>query len=165
MNVFDIIVIVILIYAAYNGVREGVIIQVCTLLGIALGLYLGDTYCDEAAQLFAIKGEYSSMCGYAIVVIASILVVCLGAYMLRNVLRAAGMGIFDRILGVVLSLCKYLLILSILFTIFEALNGVFNFVSQSSLDSSMLFRPIVNLTQWITPAWDWTQGQIQNINI
>ncbi len=163
MNILDIIILVVLAYALYSGAREGVILQVCSLLGIVLGLYLGGNYSGAASSLFGITGEYKQLIGYAIVVIASIVAVMIAAYMLRKVLQVAGLGIFDTILGVALSLCKYLLILSILFTVFNGVNGAFKIVSNSDLEKSRLFMPIASLTEWVTPAWDWTQKQIDKI--
>ncbi len=163
MNIVDIIILAILAYALYGGAREGVIVQVCSLLGIVLGLYLGGIYSDSAAALFSIKGEYRLMIGYAIVVVATILIVATAAYFVRGALKIAGLGIFDTILGIALSLCKYLLILSVLFRVFNGVNGLFNICSNKVLSSSKLYYPIASLTEWITPAWDWTMQQWEQL--
>ncbi|MFI3270389.1 MAG: CvpA family protein [Rikenellaceae bacterium] len=163
MNIIDIIILAILAYALFSGAREGVIVQVCSLLGIVLGLYLGSTYSDSAADFFGVKGEYRLMIGYAIVVVATILVVVVTANLVRGVLKIAGLGIFDSILGVVLSLCKYLLIMSVLFRVFNGVNGVFNIFSDKELARSKFYYPIADITEWITPAWDWTKEQWEQL--
>lgn len=163
MNILDIIIIVICVYALYSGAKDGIVVQVCTILGILLGLHFGGVYCDSAAQMCGITGKYSSAWGYAIVVILSILAVSGVAYILRQVLKIAGLGIVDNILGAALSLCKYLLIMSFLFSIFEVANSAFDIISPKELSQSRLYDMVVSLTSYFTPAWEWTQAQIKSI--
>ncbi len=161
MNIFDVIIIIILACSVYGGVKDGVVIQACSILGIFLGLYLGGEYCGEVTKMLGLKGEYANVWSYAIITLGAVIAVSIAAHTLRKVLHFAGLGIFDSILGVGLSLCKYLLILSVTFSLFDAVNNSYHIFKSGELKQSKLFYPIANLTKWITPAWDWTQD-VQN---
>ncbi len=161
MNVIDIIVLVILAYALYEGIREGLIIQGLSFVGIALGIWLGARYGDEAVSLFGIEGELSAVWGFVLVLVASIIVVAIAGHVIRRVMKFAGFAFLDNILGALLSICKYLLILSMLFSAFDIINNSFSMVDDKQFEQSKLYRPIANISHWATPAWSWTQQQFE----
>ncbi len=163
MNIFDVIILIILACSVYGGIKDGVVVQVCSIMGIVLGLYLAGEYCKDVTDLVGLKGEYASVWSYAIITIGSVILVSMAAHALRKVLHFAGLGIFDSILGVALSLCKYLLILSAVFSVFNTLNSSYHIFKANELAQSKLFYPILGLTKWITPAWDWAQQMQQEI--
>ncbi len=160
MNTIDIIILFILAYAVFRGVRDGLIIQGLAIVGIAVGMWFGGKFGDVLAKLIGIKGEYSSLWGFLIVLFISIVAVAVGARLLRKVLHYAGFGLLDVILGAALSVCKFLLILSVLFTAFDYVNKIYSVADKKIIDNSLFYRPIANITEWVDPAWDWTQKHL-----
>ncbi len=161
MNAIDIILILILAYALFEGFREGLVVQACSIVGIAIGIWCGAHYGDALANFLQIEGEYSSIWGFIIAVIITILIVGVAARVARKVLRFAGLGIVDRLLGMFISLCKTLLILSLLLSAFGFINSNINMVNSNTLAKSKLYHPIVKITNWATPAWNWTLEQFE----
>lgn len=161
MNVIDIILILILAYALFEGFREGLVVQACSIVGIAIGIWCGAHYGDVLAEFLQIEGEYSSVWGFIIAVIVALFLVSVAARVARKVLRFAGLGIIDRILGMAISLCKSLLILSVLLSAFGFINSNLNIVNSNTLANSRLYQPIVKITNWATPAWHWTKEQFK----
>ncbi len=160
MNLIDIIIIGILLYAVYAGIKEGVVVQACSIAAIFLGLYLGSQYSESVASLFGISGAYKVTWGYLIVLIATIFAVGAIAVLTRKVVRSTGFGFLDTLLGVALSLAKYLLIMSFIFSTFNKLNDSYKFFPNDELKKSMLYGHIIELTKWSEPAWDWTKDQL-----
>ncbi len=160
MNIIDIIILAILAFAIYQGVRDGLIIQGLAIVGIAVGLWIGNIFGDKCASLIGIKGDYSSLWGFLIVVFLTIIGVAIVARMVRKLLHFAGLGNVDVILGAILSVCKFLLILSILFAAFDHINNIYSLVEDKTINNSLLYRPIANITTWAAPAWDWAQDYI-----
>ncbi|MFI3305983.1 MAG: CvpA family protein [Rikenellaceae bacterium] len=161
MNLLDIIILVILAYALYEGVREGLIIQGLSLVGIAIGVWFGAQYGSEVVSLFGISGEYSAVWGFIITLIITMVLVAIAARLIRGVLKFAGFAFLDNILGALLSICKYLLILSMLFSAFDIVNNAFTIVDDKEFEKSKMYRPIANISHWATPAWSWTQQQFE----
>lgn len=161
MNVIDIIILIILAYALYEGVREGLIIQGLSLIGIAIGVWLAARFGGDAVAWFGIRGEYSAVWGFIVILILTIVLVAIVARLIRGVLRFAGFAFLDNILGAVLSICKYLLILSMLFSAFDIVNNAFTMVDDKEFERSKMYRPIANISHWATPAWSWTQQQFE----
>lgn len=160
MNVIDIIIVLILAYALFDGFREGLVVQACSIVGIAIGIWCGARYGDSLAHLLGIEGSYSSVWGFVIAVVLSILFVGIAARVARKVLHFAGLGIMDRILGMTISAIKSLIIMAALFSAFGFINSNVELVSSNTLANSRLYQPIVNITKWATPAWDWTLEQL-----
>ena len=47
MNILDIIVLILLIWAIYNGFRDGIVVQLGGLAGLFIGIYLAFRYLDS----------------------------------------------------------------------------------------------------------------------
>ncbi|MFI3259098.1 MAG: CvpA family protein [Rikenellaceae bacterium] len=157
MNIIDIIILAILGYSAFLGIREGLIVQGLSIIGIGLGLWFGSLFGGAAATLFGIKGDYASLCGFLIVTIAVMIGVATGARILQKVLSFVGFGLVDKLLGGVLSVVKVTLILSVAFVAFDLINQLFDVVDHKIIEGSMFYRPITNIVNYVAPAWDWTQ--------
>lgn len=163
MTVIDIITLLVLAFALYDGLRNGLVVQLCSLAGIAIGIWCGTHYGAQISNVLNITGEYSAVWGFVIVLIVALILIAIGSRLLRGVLRLAGLGVVDVLLGMVLSVVKYLIILSIIFSLFNAANDTFGFVDKGNLASSKLYYPILEMTDWMTPAWDWTKDQINSV--
>ncbi len=160
MTIIDIIISIILIYAIFTGFREGIIIQACSIVGVVAGIIFGVKYGTVAASLFGITSQYNHIWGFIIVLILTAISVSIAANFARKVIHFAGFGLFDAMLGVALSLAKYLLILSLLFSAFDMVNSTFSIIPPQNLAKSTLYRPITNLSSWIMPAMEWGQQQV-----
>ncbi len=161
MNVIDIIILLVVAYALFEGFREGIVVQACSIVGIAIGIWCGAQYGDALASLLQIEGEYSSVWGFVIAVILAIVVVSVAARLARKILHFAGLGVIDRILGMGLSLVKYLLIMSVLFSAFSFVNSNVEIVSSNTLAKSRFYQPVISVTSWLTPTWNWTLDKLE----
>lgn len=159
MNILDIIIIGILLFAIYSGFKDGVVLQIGSIVSIFLGLSLASVFSEEVASLCSIGGEYRATWGFLIIMIATFILMGIVGFVIRKFLKALGLGMVDIILGIVLSICKYALIMSFLFSSFNILNESFEIVPRRQLEESKLYYPISGLTKWAVPAWDWTQKQ------
>ncbi|MFI3248546.1 MAG: CvpA family protein [Rikenellaceae bacterium] len=161
MNAIDIIILLILAYALFEGFREGLVVQACSIIGIAIAIWCGAKYGDWIAALFQIEGEYSSTWGFVITLILAIILVGIAARLARKVLHFAGLGVVDHLLGMVISVVKYLIVMSLVLSAFGFINSNIEMVSSNTLAKSKFYQPIVNVTNWATPAWNWTLQQFE----
>ncbi len=160
MNIIDIIILLILAYALFEGFREGIVVQACSIVGIAVGIWCGSKYGDTIANFLQIESDYSSTWGFIITLIVAILLVGIVARIARQILHFAGLSAVDKILGMALSLFKYVVIMSLMLSAFGFINSNVELVNSNTLAKSKLYQPIVNTTKWATPAWNWTVNQI-----
>ncbi len=156
MNIFDItLLLLILVAGVISGLRKGFIHQIVSIAALIAGAYLA--YC-----LFPIVSEI--LCEYvnwspATLNVISFSITFLGIYLLitlvgiivRKIISSAFGGWLDRLLGVLFSTTKVVLILGILILIFDALNGAFDMVDQSTMDQSAVYIYIKKFTNVVFP--------------
>ncbi|MBQ9138792.1 MAG: CvpA family protein [Alistipes sp.] len=147
MNVFDIITLIFLVLAIFNGWRKGFISQLCSLAGIVGGIALAIAFGESVGAMLGIDAAYSKVLGFIITFIAASIATSLLAKILSSLFSAIGLGGLDTLLGMALSALKYGLILSVLFVAFENLNKDMKLVEQRHFTESKSFEPVSALSE------------------
>lgn len=151
LHAIDILTLLVLLWAVINGWRRGVILQLCSLAGIVVSLYVASVYGREAGAVLHLGESWAAPGGFLIVAVATLLVVTLLGRLCRKVFHFAGLGTLDILLGILVSLVKWLLLLSALYSAFAALNRAANFVDEKSLEGSRSFAPICRISDFVLP--------------
>ena len=100
MSVIDLIVGLLMLWAVFNGWRQGLILQLCSLAGIVLGAWLGIRFGTEAGALLHLDEEFAAAGGFLAVFVVVLIAVAIVGRLLRKVFHFAGFGIPDHLLGV-----------------------------------------------------------------
>ncbi len=151
MNTIDLIVCLVAAWAVWSGWRRGCVQQICSLAGIAAAIWLAARFGAEAGRLLRLDSEVAAVGGFVVVLIVMLIAIGIAGRILRRIFRFAGLGLADILLGIALSLAKYLLLLSVAFSAFDSLNGDYGFVEESKLASSRTYRPVKQLSDNILP--------------
>lgn len=100
MNWFDIVLIVVLVLTTFMGLRRGVISMVLPLAGIIIGIVLAGHYHGAVSGWLPIDNtEYAGWAGYAIIIVAVLIVSVILAGILRRFIRLVLLGWVDRLGG------------------------------------------------------------------
>lgn len=75
-----------------------------------------------AGEWLRLDPGFAAAGGFVAVLVAVILVVAIAGRLVRKLFHFAGFGIADTLLGIAVSVLKYLLVLSVLFSAFDDLN-------------------------------------------
>lgn len=113
MTGFDLCVLAILAISLLLGLWRGLVSEVLALAAWVLALLAGKMFASDAAPALAgvIKDPTLQMIvAFALIVVAVILLVALMRFLLRELLRAAGLGVADRLLGACFGLGRGLLV-------------------------------------------------------
>lgn len=107
MNWLDIVLIVVLALTTFMGFRRGVVSMAPPLAGLIIGIILAGRYSDVAGGWLPIDNpEHAGWAGYAIIVVAVLIVSVILAAVLQKFIRLILLGWVDRLggafLGVVL---------------------------------------------------------------
>ena len=119
VNWLDIVIIVLLIAAAVQGWRQGVIVQVIGLVAIVCGILLARNLCGPIGELFGLEGTVARVAGFAAVLLVVILVVALIGRATRGLSRIVGLGVFDSIFGAAFSVLKVWLLVWVVLNLFQ----------------------------------------------
>ena len=149
MSVIDLIVGLLMLWAVFNGWRQGLILQLCSLAGIVLGAWLGIRFGTEAGALLHLDEEFATAGGFLAVFVVVLIAVAIVGRLLRKVFHFAGFGIPD-----------HLLILGLLFSAFESLNKDHTLAEEKTLDRSVCYRPMIRLADSLFPLLEWAKEQV-----
>ena len=154
MNVFDIIVYLALAWAVFNGWRRGFLLQMLSLVAVVAALYFATQYGAELETMLGIEVGLKGVAGFIVIFIAALLLISIAAYLLRAVFRFAGLGMVDTLLGILFSLAKVGLIVSVLFSWFASINKDYEWASKQTIEESHWFEPIAGVTDKLTPYFE-----------
>ena len=155
MNILDIVLLVCLIPAVIQGLRKGFIAQVVAIISLVLGGWLAYRFSSAVTEWL---GQWISASGPAINIIAFILIFAIVVtllFLLGKILEASIkiilLGWLNKLLGLVFSLFKYVLVIGLLIILFDSINGKFSLVSDEFLDSSFLYSGIRSISWSVFP--------------
>lgn len=154
INFFDIITLLIALWAVVAGWRRGVILQLCSLIGIVLSIYLSSRYATTVGEFLGMNDDWKAPGGFIVVAILTLIAVALVGRLLRKVVEVVGLGVVDILLGIAISLLKWLLLLSAVYSVFATLNRSTNMVDDDILKNSKSFYPVTRIADYIMPFVD-----------
>ena len=155
MNIFDIVIGILLALGFYKGFKNGLIVEVSSLLGLVVGV-VGAFYITKFHGLFLgqwldWEEPYLKITTFIVSFIVLVILTALLGKLLTKVVDYAALGFLNKCLGGVFGALKFALILSILLLVFNAINSETELVDKNTLDSS-LFYPYLNaFTDFIWP--------------
>ncbi|WP_153117267.1 CvpA family protein [Rhodocyclus tenuis] len=113
MTVFDYVILGILIASAALGLWRGVVGEVIALAGWILGFFAAKAWGGEAATLLFTSIADPALrlvAGWVAVFVVTILLLALARLAVQGLLKALGLSITDRLLGVIFGVARGLLI-------------------------------------------------------
>ena len=153
MNYIDIIILLFLLFGAFRGFSKGLIIEVATLAGLILGVFIAIRYSPYTEGLLRdflnLSSRYLSYIALAITFLLVVIGVYLIGKMLTRLVDIISLGLVNKLLGAILGMAKYFLIVCVLLMIMDALDDKFHFISEELKEKSMLFYPFLNFAQRI----------------
>ena len=150
LNTLDLIVCLVLVLAVWNGWRQGFVVQICSLAGIVAGIWLAARFGAQVGGWLRLDAEVAAAGGFVTVLVAVILVVAIAGRLVRKVFHFAGLGIADTLLGIAVSVLKYLLVLS----------EDYCLVGPQTIEQSKSYKPVRRLSESIFPFLEWVGGQV-----
>lgn len=156
MNTLDIIILVCFIPAFILGLSKGLVKQLVSLAALVIGAVLAGKYAPVLGgwltdYILLNESLMNVICFTVIAILAIVLLNLLGG-IITKVIKIATLGWLDKLLGILFALLKAVIIIGLLITVFDGLNGSFGFVSQEKLDSSVMYGAVKNLCDVIFPS-------------
>lgn len=154
MNIFDLIVYIALAWAIFNGWRRGFLLQLLSLVAVVAAIYLGIRFGAELGVMLGMEGTTAQIGGFIAIFFGSLIVIAIVGRLLRGVFRLAGLGVVDTLLGILFSVVKIGLVVSVLFSWFSALNRDYKLASKEKIESSHWFEPVSGVIDKVTPYFN-----------
>lgn len=155
MNILDIILLICLIPAIFQGLRKGFISQAISIVSLVAGIWMSAKFADIVTEwvskYLSASEQVLKLVSFILILIGVFIVLGLIGRLLEATFKFVMLGWLNRLLGLVFSLAKALLILSTIIVAFNSLNNTFGFVNKEVLDGSILYPPLKDLADTIFP--------------
>lgn len=148
MNYIDIIILLFLIYGAARGFFKGLVIEVFTLLGLVLGVFLAMKYSVYAEGILHdflnISSPYLHPVGLGVTFLLVAIATYLLGKMLTKLVDVIALGLPNKLLGMLFGVLKYFVLVCFLLMLTDSLNSTFGFLKAETIENSVFYRPFLN---------------------
>ncbi len=157
MSFIDIVFAVILGFAVYKGLKNGLFVEVASFFALIAGIYLSIKF---SHLMGAILGEtfaswnpkYIEITAFVITFLIVVVGIHLLAKIITKIADFAYLGWINKLAGVVFSLLKTILALSVVLFIFEKININNRLLSEEKQEASIFYNPIKEISTLIYPS-------------
>ena len=161
MNWFDIIVALLLVWSIWRGYSTGFIRQAIAIVALGLGVWLAFAFGLQVGLTLGLDELLAAPVGFIVVFAVVVLALAILGLLTKGLFRFAGLGVFDSILGVVLSLVKTWAIMSILCSWLCSWAQLDNQQpSKSSITTSIVFPAFIKTADFVFPYVDMVKEQL-----
>lgn len=146
MGILDIVLGLLLIYGLYKGLKNGLFIEIASIIALIAGLY-GAIHFSYIAGDYLSKNmdwneRYINLTSFIVTFIIIVLVVQLVGKLLTKIVDFAMLGLLNKLAGAIFGALKVAVILGALLVFFDRANSSINLIKSETLEESVLYEPI-----------------------
>lgn len=161
MNYIDIILGLILLFAAVSGFRKGFVSELVSLAALILGIWGAVEFSyittDFLTEQFDFDTKYLNIISFIITFIVIVILVHITGSSVNKLIEVAMLGFLNKMAGLVFGIVKSALILSIILLVFDKIDEEMGILSRETKTESRLYEPVRTLAPSIFPFikdWD-----------
>lgn len=164
MNVLDIILGAILVFAAIRGFQKGFFIELASIAALLLGIWGAVEFSGFTAyylhSVFNWNSDHMGLIAFIVTFILVVVVVHLVARLADTLFKAVALGMLNRLAGVVVGVLKAAFIISVLLIVIEMVGKyTFNLIPAQKANNSILYKPLRNFAPSILPFFHFNQAR------
>jgi membrane protein required for colicin V production len=158
MGLVDIILGLVLVFGLYKGLKNGLFIELASLLSLFVGVFVAIKFSYLAVGFFPATWSTKTIKIMAFVVVMILIVIALHqlAKLLSGLANAAYLGWLNKVGGAVFATIKTILLLGLLLHFIQKINYNDLLISKKTQSESIFFNPILKTTDTVLPLLtDW----------
>jgi len=168
MNYIDIILGLLLLFAAISGFRKGLVSELASLAALILGIWGAIEFSyittDFLIENFNFETEYLNIISFIITFIVIVILVHVVGSAVNKFIEAAMLGFINKLAGLAFGILRSALILSIILIVFDKIDEDVEILSKEAKTESRLYEPIRNFAPSLFPfinIWDTSDEPIK----
>lgn len=155
MSVLDIIIGALLAFAIYKGIKNGLFVELASFVSLIIGIFVAIKFSYLVKSILeknvSWQPKYVELTAFILTFIIVVVGIHLLAKFFTSIADWAYLGWLNTAGGAAFSVIKTVLALSVLFSIFEKINVNNLIAKEETLDNSIFYRPIENVSAFIYP--------------
>lgn len=158
MIVVDLIIAVLLGYALFKGVKNGLVVSVISLIALIAGIYISLRFSFFTREILLNNTSWNpntlTIAAFFITFVAVLILLYFLGKAVTKIAESLALGFVNKILGAVFEGIKMLLIISVFLNLFHKINYNNLIVSKEKLNESVFYSPIEKVSKTIFPLMD-----------
>ncbi len=118
----DVIVIICIVWAFILGLKRGLVVQTCHLIGIYIAMLIAPRFASAVGSIFMDDPGKAYLAGFVLIVAAAIILIWVLAPIIKAVIVWEPIKGVDTIMGGILNIVTTVIVISALFSIFDRIN-------------------------------------------
>jgi membrane protein required for colicin V production len=155
MNWIDAIIVIILILSLVTGFTNGFVKEVASLAALILGIWGAIKFSALTAEklydYFDMTGRYVGVIAFIVTFGVIVVIIHFIGILVDKIINAASLGFVNRLLGIVFGLIKSVLIMSVFFSVLNAIDARNPFLPKTTIEQSKFYSPISDIAPAIFP--------------
>ncbi|MFL9829939.1 CvpA family protein [Flavobacterium sp. ST-87] len=156
MSFLDIILGALLVFALYKGTINGLFIELASFLSLILGVYFAVKFSVITKDLLSEHVHWNpntiQIFAFLLTFILVVIAIHFTAKILTGIVDFAFLGWMNKLGGGLFRVLKTVLLIGIIFSIFEKINHNHFFAKQETLDNSIFYNPIQKTAAFLYPS-------------
>jgi membrane protein required for colicin V production len=156
MSFLDIILGALLVYALYKGIKNGLFVELASFISLVVGIFVAIKFSylikNVLADNVSWSPRYIEITAFALTFLIVVVCIHLLAKFFTGIADFAYLGWLNKLGGAAFSILKTVLALSIVFNIFQKINVNNLIVKQETLNNSMFYNPIQEVSTFVYPT-------------
>ncbi|SHG54544.1 CvpA family protein [Flagellimonas flava] len=153
MNFLDIVIGILLVWGLFKGLKNGLFVEVASLIALILGIYgaIHFSYitADHLANSMNWNGQYLKIAAFLITFIGIVILVHSAGKLLTKIADFAMLGLLNKIAGGVFGALKTAIILGAILIFFERLTAPLNLVNEDTKNESLFYHPVKDIGAFV----------------
>ncbi|MBT8285829.1 MAG: CvpA family protein [Flavobacteriaceae bacterium] len=156
MSFIDIVLGLLLLYGLIKGVKNGLVIEIASILALVAGLYGAIHFSYIVGNYLASHWDWNertmSLVSFIITFFIIVIAVITAAKLLTKIAEFAMLGLLNKIAGGLFGALKVAIILGALLIFLESVNKSLRLVNEDTKSESVLYEPIRNIGELVFSA-------------
>ncbi|RPH71223.1 CvpA family protein, partial [bacterium] len=126
MNWIDLIIVILIVLSVISGFTNGLVKEIASLAGLILGIWGAIKFSTFTAgklyEWFDMNGQYVGIIAFVVTFCAIVVVIHFIGVLADKIVETVSLGFLNRLLGMVFGVIKNILILSVIFSVLNAID-------------------------------------------
>ncbi len=159
MATLDILILIPLIWGAYNGYRKGLLVEIVAIIAFVVALIVGFKFLQFGIDLLApyisreLARKFLPWLGFSVIFFPVVFMVNRLGYSLRNSLKYTLLGTFDKLAGAAVGTFTWVFGISVLLWLFSFMNILMPTNQTRNSFMYPLLRPIAPRVMNVATVW------------
>ena len=155
ISIIDIVLLVPLAWFTYKGFSKGLIIELATLVGLLLGIYIAGNFsfytADFLRDKFDFHSQYMNIISFTLTFVGVVILVMLFGKSLEKVVNLFMLSFINKLAGALFGFLKVAFVLSVLIFILTTFGLENSIIDKEMQEKSHLYTPVKSIAPFVFP--------------